>query len=469
MKKLNELVDCLEAIDILGIVDDSRNVESGYLFVATKGFYVDHYDYIDDAIKNGAVAIVADREANVNVPVIVVDNINDYYIKLCSLFYDVCPNDFNFIGVTGTDGKTTTTTVVHQLLNGVIENACIGTNGVLIDEQYFPTNNTTPCISELFYNLSVIKNNTCKDVVMEVSSEALLHDRLKNFKYDIVAFTNITEDHLNVHKTIENYRNCKFKLIDLVKDNGYIIVNGDDENCKVIDKNNLYTVGMNCDNDFVISDVKEMSKFVNFNILYNGNTYYIKSPLLGLYNVYNVTMAFAICLFKGVSPEYLIDGISKLKPISGRREYLDFGQDYDIILDYAHTYNGIKCLLESVSQYKKIITVTGAAGGREKEKRPRIGKLILDRSDISIFTMDDPRYESVDEIILQMTEKSSKEYIKIIDRKEAIYKALELADKDCVVLVIGKGRDNYMAIEDKKIDYSDYDVIKEYFENNKVL
>lgn len=463
MRKLNELIDCDVSIDILGVVDDSRNVKDGFLFVATKGYNVDHFDYINDAIQNGAVAVIADRDIDVNVPVILVNNINDVYVDVCSKFYGINPEEFNFIGVTGTDGKTTTTTIINEILSGIGKSAYIGTNGVAIGDEYFTTNNTTPCVSELFYDLSLIKNRNCKDVVMEVSSESLLHDRLSKFKYDIVAFTNITEDHLNVHGTIENYRNCKFKLLNLLKDNGFVVVNGDDENCRMIDVNNLYSVGMNDSNYCVISNVKELSKNVKFTLLIDGIKYNITSPLLGLYNVYNVAMAFVICKLKGVDCNYLIDAIRKLSVVKGRREYLNFGQNYDVILDYAHTYNGIKCLLESVSKYKKIITVTGAAGGREKEKRSKIGKLVLEKSDIAIFTMDDPRYESVDDIIDQMVDDSDKEYIRIIDRKEAIYKAFSLATDDCVVLIIGKGRDNYMAIEDKKIPYCDFDVIENYF------
>ena len=191
--------------------------------------------------------------------------------------------------------------------------------------------------------------------------------------------------------------------------------------------------------------------------------YFICSPLLGKYNVYNVAMAFAVCLLKGLNAKLLIDGISKLSTVNGRREYFNFGQNFDIILDYAHTFNGIKSILESVSKYKRIITVTGAAGGREVEKRPKIGKLVLEKSDIAIFTMDDPRYESVDKIIDDMVGDLKKDYFRIVNREEAIYKAFELAREGDVVLILGKGRDNYMAIEDRKEKYSDYDVINKYF------
>ena len=458
--KICDLIECSYDIDILGITDDSRDVENNYLFVATKGFNVDHFDYIDDAIEKGASFIISDRNINRDFPHVVVDNINDFYIELCSKFYNVSPDEFNLIGITGTDGKTTTSTVIAQLIKGM---ACIGTNGVVLDDEYYPTNNTTPCISELYNSLSLIKGYNCKDIVMEVSSESLLHKRIKSFKYDVVCFTNITEDHLNVHKTIENYRNCKFSLLDYLKEDGFVVVNGDDENCKLIDNNNLYKIGVNSDNDFVISDVKELSKFVKFTVVYNDNIYKIKSPLLGLYNVYNVTMAFAVCILKGMNADDLIKNISRLNTIRGRREYLNYGQSFDIILDYAHTYNGIKSILDSVSNYKKIITVTGAAGGREKEKRSKIGKLVLEKSDISIFTMDDPRYESVDDIIDQMVGDTDIPFYRIINREEAIYKAFEIADKDSVVLILGKGRDNYMAIEDRKEKYSDFEVVEKYF------
>ena len=458
--KICDLINCSYDIDVSGIIDDSRNVKEGYCFVATKGYNVDHFDYIDDAIKNGASVIVADREYKCSIPSIIVDDVNNEYINMCSKFYGVSPDEFNLIGITGTDGKTTTSTVISRLMGDM---ACIGTNGVLINDKYYPTNNTTPCISELYENLALIKNSNCKNVVMEVSSEALLHKRVKMFKYDVVCFTNITEDHLNVHKTIDNYRECKFMLINHLKEDGIVVINGDDENCCLLDRENVYKIGFGNDNHFVISNVNEMSNFVNFTITYDGKNYMIKSPLLGEYNIYNVTMAFAVCLLKGISADILVDKISKLSTINGRREYFNFGQDYDIILDYAHTYNGIKSILESVSKYNRIITVTGAAGGREVEKRPKIGKLVLEKSDIAIFTMDDPRYESVDKIIDDMVGDSKKEYFRIINREEAIHKAFELASSGDVVLILGKGRDNYMAIEDRKEKYSDFDVINKYF------
>lgn len=468
LKNLKELVECDLDITIQGINDDSREVKDGYLFVATKGFNVDHFDFIDDAIKNGASALVISDEKenlNIDIPYIKVSNINKFYPDVCSKFYDIDSNDFSFIGITGTDGKTTSTYIVKCLLDNIKNTAYIGTNGVECLDKHLTSDNTTPCISTMYKYLNFIKSNDCKQVVMEVSSEALLHKRVENLKYKIVGFTNITEDHLNVHKTLENYIECKKSLLNYLSDDGIAIINGDCKNCKTITCKNSVMYGFDLSNDCVISNVKEMSNKTIFNVKYLDNTYKIISPFLGKYNVYNVTLAFLICFHYGLAPEYLVDQISKLKPVSGRREKLAFSNQFDIILDYAHTYNGIVNVIESAKNYKNVIVVTGCAGGREREKRSKIGKYILENCTKAIFTMDDPRFESVDSIIDDMVSLSKIEYIRIISREEAIKKALSMAFEleDCVVLILGKGRDNYMAIKDEKIPYSDYDVVKDYF------
>ena len=460
MKKIKDLIDCSYDIEITGITDDSRLVEKGYLFVATKGFNVDHYDYIDDAIKKGCSFVICDRKINKNIPHLVVENINDLFFELCRRYYDLNLNKFNFIGITGTDGKTTTATIVNKLIEG---SAYIGTNGLSVDDKTFSTSNTTPCVSELYKDLKIVEKNDSSTVVMEVSSEALLHDRVKGLEYKIIGFTNITGDHLNVHKTFENYVKCKMKLLDLLEDDGIVIVNGDDKILHNIKCKNMYTFGFDSDNNFVITNVvyNEKNTIITIN-----DSIIIDSPLVGKYNVYNVVMAYLIGKFFGVDDYLLLNRIKELSPIKGRCEFLDFGQNFDIVLDYAHTTNGIKCILDAFSDYDNIIVVTGCAGGREKTKRRDIGKLIMDKSDIAIFTMDDPRYENVDEIINQMVLNDT-DYIRIIDRREAIKYALSIATPSSVVLILGKGRDDYMAIKDEKIKYCDYDVICDFYKEKE--
>lgn len=460
MKKIRDLIECDYDIDIAGVSDDSRYIGKNYLFVATKGFNVDHYDYIDDAIEKGCSFIIADRDIKRDFPHIIVDkNISDIYRDVCKKFYDVDFNKVKLIGITGTDGKTTTTTIVKNIIK---ECSYMGTNGLEIFDKDYHTSNTTPIISELYKDLKLIIDSNCSTLAMEVSSEALLHDRVKDFRFEIVGITNITGDHLNIHKTFENYVECKKKLISLVKDNGYVVLNGDDPILTEITGDNIIKFGFNDNNDYYIKNVDYKGKETIIDVQYNDEVITITSPLKAKYNVYNVVMSFIICRLYGLDDDIILKRIKELSPIKGRTESLEFGQDYDIILDYAHTINGIKNIISSFRDYDNVITVTGSAGGREKEKRSVIGKYVMENSDVSIFTMDDPRYEDVNDIIDQMV-GDSKDYIRIPDRKEAIRYALDIADKGSVVLILGKGRDEYMAIEDKKPYYCDYDVIERYF------
>ena len=458
MKKINELLDVDYDINITGITEDSREVSDGFLFVATKGYNVDHYDYIEDAIKKGCAFVVADREIPMDFPHIVVDNIFDTYQDLCCKFYDIHLKDFSFIGITGTDGKTSTTTIIKNLIKDC---AYIGTIGVEVGSDTYSTHNTTPCMNEFCCNLGRIQDHNVHTVSMEVSSEALLHERVSHISYDIIGFTNITGDHLNIHGTFEEYVKCKMKLLDLVKEDGVILVNGDDPILKTIDRDGVHTFGFDSKNEYVITNVEYQKRGTDITI---NDHIHLHSPYIGKYNVYNIVLAYLVGHYFGIEDKILAERISNLKPIPGRCEFLDFGQDYDIVLDYAHTINGIHTILDTFQNqgYSQVIALTGAAGGREHEKRPIIGRNVIEKSDIAIFTMDDPRYEDVNEIIDQLV-GDSKDYVRIPDREEAIFYALSIAPPNSVVLILGKGRDNYMAIEDRKDPYNDYDVIQRYF------
>lgn len=465
MKRLNEIIECDYNISIKGIRTDSRKVEEGDLFVATKGFHVDRHQFINDAIKNGAVAVIGCLDLKLDVVYIKVEDSNYILCEILSNFYDHVEKKFRFIGITGTDGKTTSATIVSKILDC----AYIGTNGVSYQAHSFAINNTTPEICELYECLDRLHNLGCKLIVMEVSSEALLHGRVDCLKFDIVSFTNITEDHLNIHQSIENYVNSKKILFSLVKGNGFSILNIDDPHyfyVKDCCKGNVLSYGKDKNADFIIRKVDCKENSTNFDLQFLGNSYSICSKLIGEYNAYNLTLAFAICYFMGIDFPVIISKIRRIDHVIGRGEKLEFGQDYTIILDYAHTYNGIDNIISNLKKfhYKKITVVTGAAGGREKGKRAKIGKMLLDNVDHVIFTMDDPRYENVDEIIDDLLSDTKLEnYERIVDRERAIVKALDYARCGELVLILGKGRDNYMAVWDQKLRYSDYDVICNYF------
>lgn len=466
MKKINELYNCPYDNEIKDIKINSKEVEKGDIFVCTKGVNTDRHDFIDEAIEKGASFLIVKKDGNYSIPYIKVLDPNKELSSLAAKFYDYPEKKLNLIGITGTDGKTTTATIIRDLLG---KDLCgyIGTNGVEGNNFSDKISNTTPECHLIYKYLYLFSKEKIKYVSMETSSEAFYRKRLESFKFDVGILTNITEDHLNIHKTLENYIDSKKELFRQLKDDGIAILNIDDsyyEEFKIISKN-ILTYGKNSKADIYIKEILETSSGTAINFDYNNKEYKVISPLLGEFNVYNL-MAGILCLISfGFPMDEIISRISNIKTPVGRCEFLDFGTNYKIVLDYAHTPNGLSSILDYLNKIKKnrIITVTGSAGGREKEKRSQMGKVGLEKSDIVIFTMDDPRYENPSDIINDMISDNEGCYEIIINREEAIQYALDHARSDDIILIAGKGRDNYMAIEDKYIPYCDYDVIKEYF------
>lgn len=471
MKKLSELYPNYIGEDVLikDIKINSKEVEQGDIFVCIKGVTADRHDFIDEAIRNGASAIVVDRIVDYNIPTIKVENTNQELPLLASRFYDHPENELEIIAVTGTNGKTT----VAQIIKDLIGDTCgyLGTNGIICSKFNEPIRNTTPDSDRLYKYFRKFVSSGCTYLSMETSSEAFYRKRLDNLKFKVGIITNVTEDHLNIHKTLENYVSCKKELVTKVREDGYSILNIDDtyyEEFKNIAKGTILTYGKKNNATLQIIDANYTINNTQVTLKYNNEEYKFTSPLLGEFNVYNLCAAILALISLNFKIEDILNRIPMIKSPSGRVEFLNFNQDYHIILDYAHTPAAFTVLYNLLLPIKKgkIITVTGSAGGREKEKRPSMGKIVLDNSDYVIFTMDDPRYEDVLDIVSDLTSITDKNnYEVIIDRKEAIYKALKIAKKDDIVLIAGKGIDNYMAIQDKYLPYSDLDVIKDYFKN----
>lgn len=466
MKKINELYNCNYEGEAKDIKINSKEVEKGDIFVCTKGVNSDRHDFIEEAIDNGASFLVVKKDGNYKIPYIKVSDPNTELSSLASKFYDYPDNYLKLIGITGTDGKTTTATIIRDLLG---KDLCgyIGTNGVEGKSFNDKISNTTPECHLIYKYLYLFKNEGLKYVSMETSSEAFYRKRLSSFKFDIGILTNITEDHLNIHKTLDNYVASKKELFKSLKDDGVAILNFDDQYCEEFSKlsSNVLTYGKDSKADIWIKEILETSTSTNINFIYQDKEYRIISPLLGEFNVYNL-MASILCLISlGFSIEDIINRISNIKTPVGRCEFLDFGTNYKIVLDYAHTPNGLSSILDYLNKIKenRIITVTGSAGGREKEKRNQMGKVVLEKSDIVVFTTDDPRYEDPNDIIQDMISDNKGCYEIVINREEAIQFALDHAKDGDIVLIAGKGRDNYMAIEDRYIPYCDYDVIEKYF------
>ena len=309
----------------------------------------------------------------------------------------------------------------------------------------------------------------CKTICMEASSEAFFRHRLDQISFDIAILTNITQDHLNIHKTLENYIDCKCQLFRQVKEDGYSILNSGDkyfEKVKSCAKGHIVTYGFLEEDTFFLKGYQELVDGTKITFVYQNQEYQVKSPLVGSFNVLNLAAALLACFCRNMDIEQVLKKVEKLHQIEGRMEILPFTKEYTVILDYAHTTDALEKILNYLNKVKKarIITVTGSAGGREREKRPSMGKVVLEKSDYVIFTMDDPREEDVNQIIDDLVSGSPKKnYERIIDRKEAIDRALSMAQKDDIVLIAGKGRDDYMALGKEYVPYCDYDVIKSYY------
>lgn len=452
-------------LNINDIKTSSKNVSQNDAFVCIKGVKEDRHNYIDDALKKGATFLIVSK-GKYDTNYIKVKNVHKELLKFLNYFYNDA-SKIDLIGTTGTDGKTTTSEILRDMLGS---NICgyIGTNGIKNKDKNINIDNTTPEVETIYKNLDNFYKNNLKYATLEVSSEGLLNKRVDSLKFKVAIFTNIKSDHLNVHKTFNNYLKCKKKLFKQVKDNGYSILNIDDSNYKKIrrvSKGKILTYGFNKRSTLRIKEYKLYEDKTEIEYIYNNKIFKVQSPLLGKFNIYNLSAAILTMLALGYKEKYILERIKKVKRPYGRCEVLDYNTPYKIILDYAHTENGIKEILSYVKNVCKgrIISISGSAGGRDKEKRPKMGKVLQDYSDFVIYTMDDPREENPRIIANQMINKNLNNYTYIENRKDAIYYALRIAKKDDYIVVLGKGRDNYMAIKNEKVFYSDLLVIDNFF------
>ena len=462
MKKLSELYNCDYDIDIKGIKINSKEVQKGDLFICTKGVTADRHDFVQDAVNHGAVAIVASREVECDVPVIMVEDTNSELPLLCARFYDNPENKLKIYSVTGTDGKTSVATITQYLIG---DDVCgyIGTNGRSCSKFNKETNNTTADSDKLFGYFYDFVEAGCNTVMMESSSEAFFRGRLTTISYDIGAITNITREHLNIHGSFENYVECKCQQFKQIKEDGYAILNKDDPyyskvlescNCK-----NIYTYGKGEDNTLQIVSYDIYPDKTNITYKLNGKNYKIISPLLGEFNVYNLACGLLVAYASGKSMEEVIPNISKIE-VSGRLDMLpNIGQDFHVMVDYAHTPNGISNLLNFVHtlDINRSIVVIGSAGERDFLKRPLMGKTVTDNASYAIFTYEDPRSEEPIDIINMMIKdiEDKSKYEIVVDRSEAIKRAIDIAGENDIVLILGKGNETYEKLKTETIYFND--------------
>ena len=475
MKKLNELIDCNYDIEISGIKTNSRDVEPGNLFICTDKGTLDRHAFIDDAISKGAVAVVVKKDVGEkSVPVIKVEDPNDVLPIVCSKFYDEPEKKLTMIGVTGTDGKTSVATMVQALLG---EDVCgyIGTNGYSCSKFHKDTDNTTPDSHQLYGYFSEFLDAGCTYCSMECCSEALMRDRIKHIMYDVAIHTNITSEHLNIHGSLENYVKDKCKLFSQVKKDGYCIINKDDEHfeeVKAASCGHVLTYGKDSSNDLYFKDVKLLPGKNIFKIVYKEAEYDVECNMAGYFNIYNLCAAMLTLFALGYKFEEFESRILNIK-VSGRLELIDKGQNFYAMVDYAHTPNGITKLLEYVKllPIKRSIVVIGQAGERDPYKRKDVGYIVCSKCDKAIFTYEDPRSEDPRDIIEMMLERVKGVYDNyeiIIDRSEAIKRAINLAEEGDMVMVLGKGNETYEKLKDKVIYFNDIEEVEKCLEERMI-
>lgn len=443
---------------------DSRKVQTGDTFIAIPNVERDGHDYIEDAIKNGAAKIIAEK-GSYSVKTEIVPNTREYLNAYLYKNYYPKFKNIKLIGVTGTNGKTTTCYLIFQMLK-LLNKHCgyIGTIGFYYGDEKRLLNNTTPDIDLLYSMFLEAKENKCKYMVMEVSSHALDMNRVYGLEFDEVAFTNLTQDHLDYHKTLENYMTAKKILFNKTRGKKIAVINADDPHYEnfLVDKNNNLTLGIK-DNDLKIFDIHLTNLDTKFSFTYKNKTYETTINLVGRYNVYNYLTALLLVHNLGFKIEKILKLNNELNPPPGRMDMIKFNTN-SIFVDYAHTPDAVLNVINSAKEYKKgkIYTILGCGGDRDKTKRPIMGGLATEHSDYVILTNDNPRTEDEKQIMNDIVAGIKKDnYEVIFNRSEAIKKGISLLKENDILLILGKGHEDYQIIGHDKIHFSDKEKVLE--------
>lgn len=457
---------------IKDIVQDSREVTPGSLFVAVEGLHVDGHKFIPGAIEAGAVAVLTTREAETagapaGVPVLTAPNLDEALKEIVPWFYDYPARKMRLVGITGTNGKTTTSYLIRHLLRAAGHRVgLIGTIQNMIEEEVIPTHNTTPNIIDLQRLLARMKETGLTHVVMEVSSHALDMGRVAGCEYDTAAFSNLTQDHLDYHGTMENYCLAKAKLFDSLSADATAVVNIDDPAGKIMLEHArcgylTYSVKDNTASLWA-SDIKLTGTGASFVVNGNFGRREIPLKITGLFNVYNVLAAMGCALAEKVPVETITAALSSFKGVPGRFEAIDMGQPFGVVVDYSHTPDGLENVLRAAREIDqgRVIVVFGCGGDRDRTKRPIMGRIAAELADVVIVTSDNPRSEDPEAILAEIVpgvkEKiGDKQYEVQADRRAAICRAIELAAAGDMVLIAGKGHEDYQILKDRTIHFDD--------------
>lgn len=457
------------SMKISGIACDSRKVKPGNVFVCRTGYETDGHKYAKSAVENGAVAVVAEHDLpTVDVPCVIVDNTRKAMSEMAATFYDYPYKKFKLIGITGTNGKTTTTYLIKSILEHLGKKVgLIGTNQNMIGDMIMETSRTTPDSLELMQLFDMIASHNVDYVVMEVSSHALALDRVTACTFDVGAFTNITQDHLDFHKTMEEYLAAKSILFNICNTG---VVNKDDARSEYLIENarcrNMITYGINQDCDLKASNIILNEDGVKFDINYGGMEEHVDLPIPGEFSVYNALTAIGCCMAENIPLDLAVDGLHSAKGVKGRIEIVRTpGTNYTVIIDYAHTPDGLLNVINAIRGFAKgrIVTLFGCGGDRDASKRPIMGKIAGELSDFCIVTSDNPRTEDPEKIIKQVVEgvkQTDCDYEVITNRFSAIEYALDHAKKNDIILLAGKGHETYQVLGKDTIKFDEREIVQ---------
>lgn len=429
---------------------DSNKINKGDAFLVNDK----NKKYVSDAIDNGASLIITETNDEFNIETKLVESIYDYFKK----YYYEKIKEMKLIGITGTNGKTTTCYLIYQMLNMMdVKTAYIGTIGFYLEDNVISLDNTTPSIDILYNLIMDAKEKNCKVVVMEVSSHALKQDRVHGLLFDAIAVTNITQDHFDYHHTMKDYIRSKKKIIYMTRNKKICILNKKGNRYKrfISKDNNNVIIGKNAKINMVISDLDGTKIIIKDGINKSFNI-----PLVGMFNVYNFLYAYYIIKKLGYNVNDVKDMLNLLSEPPGRMQKIKYKNNV-IFVDYAHTPDAVKKVLKTVKKIKNngIITIVGCGGNRDKTKRPIMAKIACKYSSYVIFTNDNPREENEKEIMKDILSGASGKYEVIYDREDAIKKGIELLKRKMILMILGKGHENYQIIGDKKLHFSDVEVV----------
>ena len=480
--KLNEVLKNItpikivgnDNVEIMGVNIDSRRIKAGHLFVAIRGTQVDGHQFIDKAIELGADAVLCEElpeKLSGHVTYVQVESTEDAVGKVATLFYGNPSHKLKLVGVTGTNGKTTIATLLYNMFRkfgykvGLLSTVCN-----YIDDVEVPADHTTPDPIELNELLAKMVEAGCEYAFMECSSHAIHQKRIGGLKFAGGLFTNLTRDHLDYHKTFENYRNAKKAFFDALPKDAFAITNADDKNGMIMVQNTKATVKTYSIR--TMADFRARILECHFEGMYleiDGRE--VGVQFIGKFNVSNLLAVYGAAIMLGKKPEDILLVLSTLHSVSGRLEPIHSPEGFTAIVDYAHTPDALANVLNAIHEVLDgkghVITVCGAGGNRDKGKRPLMAQEAVRQSDKVIITSDNPRFEDPQEIINEMlaglNEQQMRKVISIVDRKEAIRTACMMAQKGDVVLVAGKGHENYQEIKGVKHHFDDKEVLHEIF------